>query len=112
MKRVEPWQAWWVDFSPQVGTEQAGRRLAVVVASAFHCRFPIPLTIVLPMTTRERALPHRVPVTLPGKETSWVITEQPHTIDHGRIVGDHPIVTLTDDEIAAVRYALAKMIDI
>lgn len=33
------------------------------MASELHCRFPIEMTLVVPLTTRDRGLPHHVPVT-------------------------------------------------
>src|SRR5690606_8766262 len=44
--RLAPWQVWWVDFDPQVGREQAGRRPAIVVGSTLACSLPNRLAIV------------------------------------------------------------------
>ena len=51
-----PRQVWWVDFGHPTGHEQGGQCPAIVVGSATHCRFPIDMAVVVPLTTRNRGL--------------------------------------------------------
>ncbi|HEX3650676.1 MAG TPA: type II toxin-antitoxin system PemK/MazF family toxin [Pseudonocardiaceae bacterium] len=111
---IQPWQVWWVDLEPVAGREQGRDRPAIVVSSAFHLRLVRgQLLSVLPLTTVERAgWLHRVRITLPGRGSSWVITEQLRTLSATRLTGAEPIGRLTVDQIAQVRAVLAKMIDV
>ena len=58
--KLLPWQLWVVDFSARIGDEQAGVRPAIVVGSARHCSFRTDMTLVIPLTTRDRGLRHHV----------------------------------------------------
>jgi mRNA interferase MazF len=77
----------WVNFDPTRGSEQAGHRPAVVVASNSYLAAIPNVVIVLPVTTRDRAFPHHI--RLDGdtglSESSFAMTEQPRTIDRARI---------------------------
>lgn len=109
---VAPWQVWLADLGVPVGSEQAGRRPCVVVASALHCRFPIAMTIVVPLTTVHRGLPHHVPVTSPGaglRGPSWARTEDIRSISTGRL-GARPLGVLSPGEQRAVGVKLTLML--
>lgn len=77
----------WVNLSPVVGSEQAGHRLAVIVASNAYLAAIPNIVIVLPVTSRDRGLPNHIE--LHGStgldEPSFAMTEQPRTIDRRRI---------------------------
>lgn len=80
----------WVDFSPVIGSEQSGLRPAVLVSSDPYNAFIPGLVIVVPVTTRNRKLPHHV--VLAGKSLGltrqgFAMTEQLKTIDKRRIRG-------------------------
>lgn len=108
---LAPWQVWWVDFDPQRGSEQAGRRPGIIIASSFHCRLSTSVTLVVPVTTRARDLDFRVPIDMPFlKRASYAITEQIITIDCERLIGDKPIGRLDDNHIHLLQTALARMI--
>ncbi|MGH3678817.1 MAG: type II toxin-antitoxin system PemK/MazF family toxin [Natronosporangium sp.] len=112
MRRVAPWQMWMVDFDPQVGREQSGLRPAVVVASRTHCDLRTPVTLVVPLTTRQLPLGYRVPVRVPGsRRPSYAITEQITTVSHERL-GERPLGRLDPDTISQLRDAIREMIDI
>lgn len=101
-----------VDFSPQVGREQAGKRPAVVVASRMHCDLRTPVTLVVPLTSRELPLGYRIPVRVPGsRRTSYAITEQITTVSHDRL-DDRPVGRLDPDSIRELRAVLREMIDL
>jgi mRNA interferase MazF len=112
VRRVDPWQVWLVNFDPQVGREQSGQRPAVVVASRTHCDLRTPVTMVVPLTTRELPLGYRVPVRVPGsRRLSYAITEQITTVSHERL-GDRPLGRLDADTIRQLRDVIREMIDI
>jgi mRNA interferase MazF len=107
--RVAPWQVWWVDFDPQLGREQAGRRPAIVVGSSFACGLPNRLAIVVPMTTRDRGLPFHPAVQL-GDTTGYAMADQVKSISTERLRKRHP-AELAPADVAAVKFALRRMID-
>lgn len=78
----------WVNLDPTVGREQAGRRPAVVVASAGYLDAVTELAIVVPATTSDRGWPQHVELTgasLTLTRPTFAMTEQPRTISRGRI---------------------------
>jgi len=68
------------------------------------------VTVIVPLTTRERPLPNRVKVTLPGKPDSWAITEQPRTVSLARL--STLVTTLSAPVQTELKTALRAMIDI
>lgn len=111
--QIQPWQVWWVELDPVTGHEQAGRRPAVVVSSPLQLGLTNrSLITVLPLTTRERpSWLHRVRLPHPGNgPDSFAITEQIRTVSRGRFRSI--LWTLPPDQIATVRRALARMIDL
>lgn len=81
-------QVVWVNLSPVVGSEQAGHRPAVIVASNDYLASVPNVVIVVPVTTRDRGIPNHVRLgAVPGLvgQDSFAMTEQPRTIDRRRI---------------------------
>jgi mRNA interferase MazF len=80
----------WIELDPVRRHEQAGRRPAVVISTdAYNDSIPH-LAVVLPVTSRDRRLPHHVRLdgpTLALQTASYAMTEQPRAIDRQRIVG-------------------------
>jgi mRNA interferase MazF len=112
VRRLAPWQVWMVDFDPRVGREQAGNRPAVIVASRMHCDLQTPVTLVVPLTSRQLPLGYRVPVRVPGsRHQSYAITEQITTVSHERL-GERPLGRLDSESISQLRTAIREMIDI
>jgi mRNA interferase MazF len=94
----------WVELDPVRGHEQAGRRPAVVVSTnAYNDSIPH-LAVVLPVTSRDRGLPHHVRLQGPSlalQTASYAMTEQPRAIDRQRVAGiageiDTPTLTAID----------------
>lgn len=81
---VAPWQVWAVRFDPQVGSEQAGTRPAVVIGSPLMCDLMRRLVLVVPCTTRDRGLAWQPALTL--AESSWVMCEHVKSISRERLV--------------------------
>lgn len=81
-------EVWLCDFDPVRGHEQAGRRPALVLSADTLNAGPGGLVTVLPITSRQRPLPSRVPMTPPegGLTTpSFVIAEQIRTVALDRL---------------------------
>ncbi|MGW6282817.1 type II toxin-antitoxin system PemK/MazF family toxin [Kribbella sp. NPDC055071] len=101
---------WWVDFDPQLGREQAGRRPAIVVGSPLACSLPNGLVIVVPMTTRDRGLPFHPSVRL-GNTAGYAMTDQIKSISLQRLKKPHR-EQLAPSDVESVKFALRRMIDI
>jgi mRNA interferase MazF len=92
----------WVLFSPQAGSEQAGRRPGIVLTTAEYHRHSR-LAMVCPITSRERGWPMEVKLP-PGLAVSGVVlVDHLHSIDREArkltIIGAAPPSVL--DEIDA-----------
>lgn len=92
----------WLEFSPHAGSEQAGRRPAIVLTpEAYHQRSR--LAVVCPITTRIRGWPTEVALP-PGLRISGVVlVDHIKSVDrearHMEVVGTVPSEVL--DEIDA-----------
>jgi len=92
--RIAPWQLWWVDLGTPIGHEQGGLRPAIVVSSSTHCRFPIDMALIVPLTTRDRGLDHHVRIdsTESGlNRPSWARTEDIRAVTTTRFTRPQPI---------------------
>lgn len=105
----------WVDWSPARGSEQAGRRPALIVqGDAGNSSTTYPNTIVAAVSTKGREIPLHVrlrPSPRSGlRKTSWVKCEQVMTISKQRL-SPEPIGRLDAAELqqvdAALRLSLA-----
>lgn len=111
--RVAPWQLWWVDLGNPVGYEQGGRRPVVVVGSSTHCRFPIGMALVVPLTSRDRGLPHHVRIDSPEsglRDPSFARTEDLRAVSRQRFTGPAPIGSASAQEIAELSEWLREMV--
>lgn len=104
---VRPWQVWLVDFDPQVGHEQAGRRPVIVVGSAYACGLPNGLVLLVPCTTRTRGWAHHVPVAL--TEPSYAMCDQARATSTDRLVHLLP-QSPNPTERDAIRFALLNLL--
>lgn len=108
-----PWQVWLTDFGNPVGSEQGGLRPAVIVGSEDHCRFPIPMALVVPLTTRDRRLPHHVPISSPQSgltRPSWARTDDIRAVSTARFARPLPLGRLSDAESDGVRRWVHRML--
>lgn len=102
-------QIYWVDWSPARGSEQGGRRPALVVQNDTGNQLSS-TTIVVAVTTREmkKRYPFHVPVPLGVLSAeSTIMCEQIMTIDQSRLVGD-PVALLSDDVMEEVDEAIRR----
>ncbi|NED96044.1 type II toxin-antitoxin system PemK/MazF family toxin [Phytoactinopolyspora alkaliphila] len=93
---------WLAKLSPTVGTEQAGTRPVVVVSGARYASMPINQAIVVPVTSRDRRLPHHVPIADGGglQRPSWAMTEGVRAVSTERLV--HRIGQAEPDTITTI----------
>jgi mRNA interferase MazF len=102
-----------VDFGRPVGHEQGGLRPAIVVGSATHCRFPIEMAFVVPLTSRDRGLAHHVRIDSPESglhRPSWARTEEITAVSTGRFTQPAPIGTASAEEVAELSDWLREMV--
>jgi len=110
--RIAPWQLWWVDLGTPIGHEQGGRP-AIVVSSSTHCRFPIDMALIVPLTTRDLRLDHHVRIdsTASGlNRPSWARTEDIRAVTTTRFTRPQPIGTASASEIEQLSDWLREMV--
>jgi mRNA interferase MazF len=107
-----PWQVWWVDFGSPVGHEQSGIRPAIVVGSTIHCRFPIDMALMVPLTTRDRQLDHHVRIDSPESglsRPSWARTEDITAVSTRRLTQTKPLGSVSAAEAKELSIWLRSM---
>ncbi len=110
---IEPWQVWLADFGSAAGSEQGGTRPAVIVGSEDHCRFPIQMALVIPLTTHDRGLPHHIAIssTESGlKQQSWARTDDIRAISTTHFTRAAPLGRLSAEEVEQVRRWVHRML--
>ena len=96
----------WLDFDPQTGHEQAGRRPAVVLSpAAYNGR--IGLVVCCPVTTRIKGYPFEVP--LSGPPPCVVLADQVESLDW-RTRGATRKGAATREEMAVIRAKIRALI--
>jgi mRNA interferase MazF len=82
-------EIWLTNFNPTQGHEQAGTRPALIVSANALNNGPAGLVVVLPLTTRDRRVPLRVPIEPPDggvRELSFIMCEMIRSISTGRLI--------------------------
>jgi mRNA interferase MazF len=97
--RARRGQIWAVTLGPTLANEQAGTRPCIVVSSDRFNKLPIGHCIVVPLTSRDRHLPHHVAVTDDGGLTrpSWAMCEAVRSISvrrFGTMIGAADSITI------------------
>jgi mRNA interferase MazF len=111
--KLAPWQVWLVDFGQPVGHEQGGVRPAIVVGSPIHCRFPIGMALVVPLTAKNRGLDHHVRIDSPESglnRPSWARTEEITAVSVERFARPKSLGTASSAEIADLSEWLREMV--
>ncbi len=108
---LEPWQVWWCGFDPQVGTEQAGRRPAIVVGTSLECSLPNRLALVVPCTSTNRNAPWQPPVVLAGR-AGYAMCDQIKAVSTDRLVSRHAAGSVTQAERMVIQFALRQLVDV
>ena len=81
-------EIWLVDLDPSMGHEQRGKRPCLVLSDDLFNHGPGELVVVLPLTSRKRDIPLRIPVVPPEgglKSTSYVMPEMIRSISLRRL---------------------------
>ena len=74
----------WVDFDPQAGHEQAGRRPALIVSPQSYNQ-KVGLVLLCPITNQRKGYPFEVPLPKGLKVAGVVLADQVKSIDwHAR----------------------------
>jgi mRNA interferase MazF len=100
----------WVEFGTTLGTEQAGRRPALVISEqVFNARSP--RLIVCPITSRHRDWPTVVVMPPEAKTRGVILCEQLRTIDRQARLFRF-IERLPEEYLAKVRNIIGEIIGI
>lgn len=105
-------EVWNVDFSPQVGREQAGVRPALVISHNRFNRLRNDLHIVVPITGTNRGLAYHVTVEPPEgglTKTSRIMCEQEKSQSVERFIDRRGVVS--DETLRRVQEIVAELID-
>ncbi len=70
----------WLDFTPQTGHEQAGRKPAIVLSPSIYNK-KSGLSIVCPITTRAKGYPFEVAIPGGLKLTGCILSDQIKSLD-------------------------------
>lgn len=93
---------WLVTLSPTTANEQAGTRPCVVVSVDRFNAMPIQQAIVVPVTTKDRQLPHHISLaagdTLP--RPSWALCEAVRAVSTKRFL--RKLGSARPEELAAI----------
>lgn len=96
----------WLDFDPQTGHEQAGRRPAVVLSpAAYNGR--IGLLVCCPVTTKIKSYPFEV--VLSGSPPSVVLADQVKSLDWRRRGATRKGIA-SREEMAVIRAKIRSLI--
>ena len=100
----------WIDLDPVRGTEQSGRRPAIVLTDAqFHVRDA--RSIICPITSNVTPWPTKVLLPSGMKTRGAVLADQPRTV-HRSERGFRFIERASDELLADVRAILAALLGI
>jgi mRNA interferase MazF len=107
---ISPWEVWDVDFSPQIGSEQAGIRPAIIVGSATMCDVAgRRLALVVPCTTRNRGLTWQPEIQL--RQPSVAMCEQIKSVSRDRLIRRWPAPRRVPDDVRdQIRWTLQNLI--
>lgn len=105
---VSQGQIWLVTLDPTVANEQRGTRPCIVVSAERFNAMPIRQALVVPLTTRDRGLPHHVPVADDGglDRPSWAACEGVRTVSLQRF--GPPIGNAARSTVAAITVQLTR----
>ena len=110
---IEPWQVWLANLGTPTGSEPGGTRPTIIVGSEDHCRFPIPMALVVPLTSRDHGLPHHIAISSTESglsRPSWARTDDIRAISTTRFTRSFPLGRLSDQEVEQVRKWVHRML--
>jgi mRNA interferase MazF len=71
----------WVDFEPQAGHEQKGRRPAIVVSNNTFNNFARVAAMICPITSTDKGIPIQVPLDNTTKTSGTIMCDQAKILD-------------------------------
>jgi mRNA interferase MazF len=98
----------WIDFSPQAGREQAGRRPALVL-STFDYNLRVGLALVCPVTSRVKGYLSEVPLPDGMPVSGVVLADQVKSVDW-RARRAHFICAVPAQTFRQVRFRILAML--
>lgn len=103
-------EIWLADLDPVVANEQAGTRPCLVVSTDAYNAMPIRHAIIAPITTRDRALRHHVPVVDDGglHMASFAMPEYQRSLSTRRFI--RRIGTADPATVATVRERIRRFV--
>jgi mRNA interferase MazF len=111
---LRPGDIWLASLNPVVGSEQAGRRPAVVVSGPLHLSLPHAVVFVVPITSRDRGLRHQIPIASQAsglnKLPSFARPEDARAVAYERLV--YRLGSVTPDELSSIRRILRAFLDL
>lgn len=104
-------EIWLVDFTPGRGSEQSGRRPALVLQNDAGNQSPgYPNTVVLAMSTQGRPIPFHIRIDPSSEnglgEVTYVKCEQILTISKSRLLGPGALGRVSPSEMRKVEVAV------
>jgi len=104
-------EIWIVDFNPGRGSEQLGKRPALVLQNDEGNKNPrYPNTVVLAMSTKGKPIPFHIRITPQPenglREETYVKCEQVLTISKSRLHGPKPLGRISTAEMQKVEVAV------
>jgi mRNA interferase MazF len=100
----------WVELDPIRGTEQAGRRPALLISSRAYHELTV-RAVVCPITKTGRAWPFDVAIPPTYETRGFVLVDQVRTIDRSQRMFDI-IETVSPNFLAEIRGHLASLLGI
>lgn len=98
-------EIYWVDFNPSRGSEQAGRRPAVVISlDSFNSHMPVVVVAAISTKIKSFSFTVDLPEGKPLEEHSQVLAFQVVTIDQSRLGGY--LGSLDGEQAAGLKNAL------
>ena len=105
-------EVWYVQLDPTVGHEQAKTRPCLIVSTNQFNHGKSMLTVVVPITSRNRSNPLHVPIEPPEGGLvlpSVILCDQIRTVSLKRLI-KNSIGRVTDDTLKAVEYLLGALL--
>lgn len=89
----------WLNFSPQAGHEQAGRRPALILSPKKY-NFAANLALVCPITNRKKGYPFEVPLPVGARVSGVILADHIKSIDwnerHAVFIERAPLEIVSD----------------
>lgn len=99
----------WINFNPQSGREQAGRRPALVISPTVYNR-RVKLIIVCPITTKIKGYPLEVPIPEGLAVSGVILADQIKSLDYQTRQAEF-IDKLPDENLARVISIVTRLLN-